>query len=128
MSTKFPYARLARTAQRLIDRFGIVEDVTGYFDVPNPEVPNRPGGRTTFHLNAPAVFLNIEEKLVDGDLIKLGDMKVLIAALSVAIPPKLKGTISRTVDGESETWSIQTIKPLNPGGVKLIYTLLVRRS
>lgn len=125
MAKKFDYMRLARTAQRLIDRFGVKETLTGYVDVPNPSAPNKPPIRSFSTLNANAVFLKIDDKLIDGTLIREGDMKVLLSALDVSIEPDFKGTISRTV--ENEVWSIESIKPLNPGGLKLIYTLLVRK-
>lgn len=124
MAAQFQYARLARTAQRLIDRFGTVEKITGYVDTPNQQ-PNKPPIRTLIELNAPAVFLDIDSKLIDGNLIKTGDMKVLISCLDITLEPSLKGTIGRLT--ENEIWTIQEIKPLNPGGIKLIYTLRVRR-
>lgn len=125
MAGKFDYARLARTAQRLIDRFGVPETITGYTDSPNPAGANKPPIRTLATLTANAVFLDIDQKLIDGTLIKTGDMKVLLSALNFDIPPKLKGTISRLT--ENEVWNIEEVKPLNPGGIKLIYTLLVRK-
>lgn len=119
----FKYARLARTAQRLIERFGVKETLTGYTDVPNPTAPNKPPIRTPVVLQANAVFLDIDEKLIDGTLIKQGDMKVLLSCLEVTLPPQFKGTITQGAD----IWSIEQIKPLNPGGIRLIYTLQVRK-
>lgn len=123
MAGQFQYARLARTAQRLIDRFGKTETIKGYFDTPNPSQPNRPGIRTFAELTPRAVFLNIEAKLIDGTLVKAGDMKVLVGAVSPALDPKITGTITRG----DEVWSIVKIEPLNPGGIKLLYTLQVRK-
>jgi hypothetical protein len=125
MSTQFQYARLARTAQRLIDRFGITENIVGFVDVPNPDQPNRPGSRIEYDQDVSAVFLKIDEKLVDGQLIKSGDMKVLVSPNMATLDVKMTGTISRAA--ENEVWSIVNIKTLNPGGVKLLYTLQVRR-
>ena len=125
MATKFQYARLARTAQRLIDRFGITETIVGFVDIPNPDKPNRPGERVTYEVAAPAVFLKIDEKFIDNTLIKAGDMKVLLSPLDAKFNPNITGTITRT--SENEVWSIVEIKPLNPGGVKLLYTMQVRK-
>lgn len=125
MATQFQYARLARTAQRLIDRFGVTEKIVGFVDVPNPTQPNRPGTRTEYNQNVSAVFLKIDEKLIDGTLIMAGDMKVLISPNMATLDPKLTGTITR--GSENEVWSIVNIKPLNPGGVKLLYTVQVRK-
>lgn len=123
MAAQFQYARLARTAQRLIDRFGALETIKGYVDTPNPSTPNRPGIRTFAELSMRAVFLDIESKLIDGTLVKAGDMKVLVGANSMKVDPSIVGTITRG----DEVWSIVNIKPLNPGGIKLIYTLQVRK-
>lgn len=126
MAAKFQYARLARTAQRLIDRFGISEKLEGFVDgVPDPARPNRPPVRTPFGQDVNAVFLDIDTKLIDGTLIKTGDMKVLLSPGDVTIPLNLTGTISRSA--EDEVWSIVNCRTLNPGGIKLLYTLQVRR-
>lgn len=126
MAAQFQYARLARTAQRLIDRFGVTEQIKGFVDgEPDPLKPNRPPVRTLIDQNAKAVFLAIDNKLIDGTLIKEGDMKVLLSPLDMTIPLKITGTISREAEGE--VWSIIKIKPLNPGGIKLLYTLQVRK-
>ena len=126
MAAQFQYARLARTAQRLIDRFGVTENMKGFTDgEPDPAKPNRPPARTLFDQNIKAVFLSIEAKLIDGELIKQGDMKVLLSPLSATIPPNLTGTITRNAEGE--VWTIVKCKPLNPGGIRLLYTLQVRK-
>ena len=123
MAGKFDYARMARTAQRLIDRFGKLEKITGFVDVPNVDQPNRPGTRTLIDESTNCVFLAIDAKLVDGNLIRSGDMKVLAAPLSMTLDPKMTGAITRG----DESWSIVNIKELNPGGIKLLYTIQVRK-
>lgn len=123
MAGKFDYTRLARTAQRLIDRFGKLEKITGFTDIPNPDQPNRPGTRTLVDENTNCVFLDIDSKLVDGNLIRSGDMKVLAAPLNMTLDPRMTGTITRG----AEIWSIVSIRELNPGGIKLLYTIQVRK-
>lgn len=127
MAAKFQYSRMARTAKRLIDRFGGPAALKAYYDTPNPDQPNRPGTRVSVEQNLQAVFLKYEEKHIDGTQVKMGDQRVLIEAMSLVLPVQLKGQIVRQLDGESEVWNIVTIKPLNPGGVRLIYTIQVRR-
>lgn len=120
---KFNYARAARTAQRLIDKFGSKAKLVGFVDVPNTDQPNRPGTRTQFEQEFNMVFLNYKADDVDGTGIRQGDQKVLMSAMNVLIPAKLTGTIVR--DGEA--WSIVQIKILNPGGTRIIYTAQVRK-
>ena len=143
MAAQFQYARLARTAQRLIDRFGNVETLKGFVEhqeepyaanyaddyadtgTPSTTAPNRPPIRDPYTQSIKAVFLNIEDEHIDGTLIKAGDMKVLMSPLSATIRPLLTGTITREAEGE--VWSVVKMKTLNPGGIKLLYTLQVRR-
>lgn len=125
MAAKFQYTRMARTAQRLIDRFGIDEQIKGFVDTPNIDNPNRPGDRIFYDQTLPAVFLKIDEKFIDGTLIQAGDMKVLISPIGTNFDPQMTGTITR--NSENELWSIVNIKALNPGGIKLLYTMQVRK-
>lgn len=129
MAAKYQYAKLARTAQRLIDRFGNKETINGFVDVPNLAQPNRPGTRTPIVQQANCVFLNYESKMIDGTAIRAGDMKVLCSPLEASMPLNLTGTLTRT-DLQTlavENWSIVEIKELNPGGIKLLYTIQVRK-
>lgn len=143
MAGQFQYARLARTAQRLIERFGNAETIKGFVDrveppyaddyaadyadpgTPAASAPNRPPVREPYTQGVKAVFLNIEDEDIDGILVKAGDMKVLVSPLTAKMRPLLTGTITR--DAEGEVWSIVKLKTLNPGGIKLLYTLQVRR-
>lgn len=126
MAGKFAYSRLARTVQRLLDRFGAMEQINGFVDTPNVEQPNRPGTRTPVSANVNAVFTNIEAKHIDGTLIKNGDMVVLISPADMNFDPRLTGTITRQT--ENEIWSIvPPIKTINPGGLKLLYKIQVRK-
>lgn len=124
MARAYNYARMARTAQRLIDRFGKLETLSMFTDSPGGEdAPNRLGRRISGTENVKAVFLEIDTKLIDGLLIKQGDMKVLMSPLDLTIPPQMTGTLTRG----DEIWSVVKCRELNLGGVKLLYTLQVRR-
>lgn len=121
----YNYSRLARTAKRLIDKFGGPMTISGFVDSPNVAQPNRPGIRVPYEIKANAVFLDYKTEQVDGTKIQLGDQYCLASPQDVDIPPKLTGTIKR--DGESAEWSIVGFETLNPGGMKLLYTIQVRK-
>lgn len=121
----YNYSRLARTAKRLIDKFGGPMTITGFTEVPNLEQPNRPGTRVKHEIKANAVFLDYKTEEVDGTKIQLGDQFCLASPQDVDIPPQLTGTIKR--DGEAKSWSIVGFETLNPGGMKLLYTIQVRK-
>lgn len=121
----YKYSRLARTAKRLIDKFGDEMVISGYRDVPNASQPNRPGTRETYSIPARAVFLDYKVEEVDGTAIQQGDQYCLASPQDVDLPPKLAGTIKRA--GDDTVWSIVGFETLNPGGMKLLYTIQVRR-
>ena len=125
-SKKFDYLRAQNTAKRLLDKFGVKETIIGYEPgTVDPAQPNRPAVRTPKTASVTAVFLNYELSKIDGTSIKHGDMRVLISPKDATFDPQFEGTITKTGDG---VWSIVgPIKVLNPGGVKLLYTLQVRR-
>lgn len=125
-SQKFDYIRAQTTANRLIKKFGKPETMTGYEPgTVDPDQPNRPAPRVPKEATVTAVFLNFEDSKIDGTKIKHGDMRVLLSPKETTFDPQFEGTITKTGDG---VWSIVgPIKTLNPGGVKLLYTLQVRR-
>lgn len=125
-SKKFDYLRAQNTAKRLIDKFGVPETITGYEPAPSDLTqPNRPGIRVPKTATVTAVFLDYKEDKIDGTRIKHGDMRVLISPKDATFDPQFEGTITKTNDG---VWSIVgPIEVLNPGGIKLLYTLQVRR-
>lgn len=62
-------------------------------------------------------------KLVDGDLIKLGDSMVLLPAKDLAFVPK----IGDSVTFDSLIWKMITVKPIYSGELVVVYELQLRR-
>lgn len=120
---KFNYGMVVRTAQRLIKRFGGLINIVVTNITPATEgwKPGTAGEPTIIETDG--VFLNYEEKFIDGTVIKRGDQKVLFSAQDIAFPPEVSGTITRG----TEKWNIKSIKPLNPGGTVIIYSAQVRQ-
>lgn len=119
----FNYARLGKTAQRLIAKFGSLRKIEGFVDVPNPDQPNRPGERVHTIQDVNAVFLNYKAEDIDGTQIRRDDIYALVSPLEATIDPKLTGTITAA----SGKYSIVKITVINPGDVKLLYKIQVRR-
>ena len=88
--------------------------------------PWKPGANSAVDKTVKAVFLGYAQKYVDGTLIQAGDQRVLLAATDTAgatILPELEGLVLRG----SEKWKIIAVKPLNPAGEPIMYTLQVRQ-
>lgn len=123
IAMKFNYGMVVKTAQRLIKRFGgsiniVVTNIT-------PAAQGWKPGTTAAPtiIETDGVFLNYEQKFVDGTVIKQGDQKVLFSAVGVEFPPEVSGYIIR----KTEKWNIKSIRPLNPGGTVIIYSAQVRQ-
>lgn len=119
------YERQIDTALRLIAKFGgpaklFVTTVAGGVNDWNTD------GAATEQSTGPdfrAAFFGYNQHLIDGDVIRAGDQKVLIAAKGLPLVPNLNGRLERG----TEKWSIVNIKPLNVNGEPIIYTLQVRQ-
>lgn len=88
--------------------------------------PWKPGATTNVDKTVRAVFLGYAQKFIDGTSIKTGDQRVLMAATDTsgaAVAPQVDGLVLRG----SEKWKIIAIKPLNPAGEPIMYTVQVRQ-
>lgn len=85
-------------------------------------------------LNVPMVFLDYSVKFLEtafrsqgqeqgGSTILAGDKRALVAAASLASPPKLKDLIIHP----GAVWAIQDIKVLQPNDQVILYDLQVRQ-
>lgn len=115
-------------AKRLIAKKG--QDVTlrGFTAgaTPDPTKPWKPGTNTPVNQTVKAVFLDYEQKYIDGAMIQTGDQKVYMPSSDtseVAITPEEEGLVIRG----AETWKIVRIKPLNPNGQSIMFELQVRQ-
>lgn len=112
------YIKLAATATRLIKKWGkelfLVTD-GGVFD---PIAGQVVGGSTTKQ-STYGVVADIKESMVNGETVFSTDNYVILeSAVAVNKAHKLE------VDGEVH--EIVKFKPLNPGGVVVIYELVTR--
>lgn len=73
-------------------------------------------------VSAYAVFLDYTTREIDGDSIRRGDKRCLVAANGLADLSQYEGI----VDG-GEVWKIVSAETLAPGAVRLLYTFQVRK-
>ncbi len=83
------FSSVSATASRLIAKNGQPVTLRVFTDAApaNPATPWLPAGPTQVDQTVNAVFLNYAQKYIDGELIKVGDQKVLIAGLGVSPLP-----------------------------------------
>lgn len=121
------FDKLIATAERLIAKNGELVTLRNYTAAapPDPSMPWKPGGNSpNDQPDVAAVFLDYNQKWVDGTVIQQGDRRVLMPGADVSEPSRLSGQIIR---GSGETWNIENVKPLDPNGQIIIYDIQVRQ-
>ena len=66
---------------------------------------------------------NYSSRDIDGTLILRGDRRATLACDTLGVVPSKDDVL--TVDGVD--WTVQSVEPVDPGGVALIYRLQVRK-
>ncbi len=112
-------------AKKLIKKNGQLVTLRGFAVSPgtNPDQPWRPGEPAPADQPIEAVFLDYEQKYIDGETVRMGDQRVFMPAEGLTSPPEQNGQVLRG----AEVWKIITIKPLNPNGQAIMYELQVRQ-
>ncbi len=122
INAKYEYGQVVKSAQRLIKRFGSVISIVTTSIAPATQ-GWKPGNPTPTTVITDGVFVQYEQKFIDGTVVQQGDQKVLFSAVGLTLPPQVSGHIMRG----AEKWSIRSLKPLNPGGTIIIYVAQVRQ-
>ncbi|WVW77401.1 head closure [Stenotrophomonas phage vB_SmaS_Bhz59] len=96
--------------------------------LPDPDKPHRPGPATTVDATVDAVFLDYEQKYIDGTIIQMGDQRVYMPSTATdrvtPVTPVVDAVILR---GTEKPWKIISAKPLNPNGQQIMYDVQVRQ-
>lgn len=122
------YDSVIALAKRLITKKGQEVALRGFTTgtAPDPAKPWEPGANSVSDQTVSAVFLDYEQKYVDGTMIRTGDQIVYMPStdvLDVAIAPQVDGLVLRG----AEVWEIVNSRPLNPAGQPIMYVLQVRQ-
>lgn len=116
------YETSVNLAKRLIETKGrmvsIVYRSQGIYNPTNDDI----AGASSETVDVYGVFLDYDERNIDGTLIRQGDKKMLLAAKNIQ-RPIINDIIN---DGEIE-YSIVNIKELAPGDETIIYQLQLRK-
>lgn len=115
----FDYAKARSTAERLIARFGqpgIVRRFTNAGTTYDPEM-------TPTDYPCTLVDLDIDERSIDGALIKRGDRTVYLSTAGLSIRPELADKVE--IVGVEH--AILNVMPLAPGGTNIMFQLQARR-
>lgn len=112
-------------AKKLIKKNGQAVTLRGFTAgvAPDPAKPWKPGGNVAADQTIEAVFLDYEQRYIDGQTIRMGDQRVFMPAEGLTAPPEVEGLVLRGL----EVWKVIAVKPLNPNGQAIMYELQVRQ-
>ena len=122
------YDRMAATALRLIERFGLTATLSEVTPGEYDPVTGVETGGATLTQTGQLILLDYtaqEAGIINaaGSLVQQGDKKIMLAAKGLEWPP----TMTTTVLADGLTWTIINIKTTNPAGTPLLYELHGRR-
>lgn len=119
----FNYDKMADTAQRLLTRFGATWVLTkvnkGDY---NPSNNTRLSDTTTDY-NVKGVRREYRDSQIDGEVIKRGDILLIMEAKALSDSP----TPFDKVSFNGQRWSIIKVKEINPANKAIIYQLQLRK-
>lgn len=122
------YDRMAATALRMIERFGLAATLSEVTPGEYDPVTGVETGGTTLTQTGQLILLeytSAEAGIINasGSLVQQGDKKIMLAAKGLAWPP----TTTTTILADGLTWTIVNVKSTNPAGTPLVYELHGRR-
>ena len=122
------YDRMAATALRLIERFGLTATLSEVTPGEYDPVTGVETGGATLTQTGQLILLDYtaqEAGIINaaGSLVQQGDKKIMLAAKGLEWPP----TMTTTVLADGLTWTIINIKSTNPAGTPMVYELHGRR-
>lgn len=132
MIEKFDYIESEQDADEIIEEFGQVGAIQRTVIKPPPN-DWTPGEEVTTYYAIKVVPLPIEEKNIDGTLIKAGDQQALISPKGLTITPEvsdillINGAFEGGVYTGGQAWMISLLKPLGPAGLVVLYDTVVSR-
>jgi len=109
-------------AKSLITRFGQTVTLQTFASVAGANPWDAPTITKT-EQSIEAVFLDYEQKYIDGTLIQAGDQRVFMPASGLNTYPQRESIISRGGD----LWKVVNVSPLNPNGQNIMFELQVRK-
>lgn len=119
------YDSAVALARRLLKKKGRQVTLRGFnHGAPaDPSKPWKPAANTPVDSPVFAVFLDYEQKYIDGTTIRTGDQRVFMSTEGVTLEPQQDGLIV-TSNGN---WTIVKSSPLAPGEQVILYELQVRQ-
>lgn len=130
------FSSLRLTAERLINENGRAltlqrHDQVNPLVVAEPWRKPDPAGANVVSLTVLGVFTEYEKEDFDGSLVRRGDKRVLIAAKDLedvrSGSENIKVEDFDTLLDGSEIWKILTIEVIEPGPLRVLFDLQVRK-
>lgn len=119
----FDYTEIAATADELLSEFGQSCTLGSVTDGAYDPAIGEAGTTTTPHPVTAAIFA-YPQRYVDGTLIRTGDKRALVSAVSLTVTPKLG---DKFTDAVSKQYEVIDAKEIAPAGSAVLWVLQVRK-
>lgn len=118
----FNYGKAALTALRLIKRFGQSVIIRRTTTTGGNEWDPTSGTTQDVDYAAQAVVTDYKEGLIDGEAVKYGDKRIILAAKGLSITPE---TTDKLIVGDVN-FTIVRVTTVSPAGTIVVYELQAR--
>lgn len=119
---QFDYANIASMADRLLTRFGVELTLTHSVKTPDGAQPWVITDESTTE-TVRAVAWDYKQSEIDGDNVRQGDRRYLLAALNLTSPPKTDDLLG---DGTT-TLRVVSVVSVQPGDTGIVYAVQCRK-
>lgn len=116
------YNEIAQDALTSIQEAGRSFSITRSTGTFNPAT-NVITGPAPITYNIPGVMTSFANRDIDGEVIRLQDRKILLAAAGLPIVPN---TSDKVTDG-SDVWNIINVEEIRPASIPILYKIHVRK-
>lgn len=122
------HAKFATLAERLIEKNGRTLDLKRQSSTPSDAAKPWRGGQATYaeEVDVIGVVVEYDEEEIDGDIIRRGDKRALVAVNSLPEVGRPDLTKFHNLFDGTSVYSIVNVSVIEPGAVRIMYDIQLR--